>query len=294
MELISFEDLVVQPSNSYFSLEKELHEVKSQLSLMEQRLKYFEEGKLTLEERIHALEVKYEELDDNRGKDNVKIHKDIKCINNDMKYVRNDMKCIKNRVDCLEYNESEREENEISLEERLKYLEDDTQIITIENQQFLDTNCSDINFVHSSPGDTCILFDEVRIVNFGKNFDKVINKLKNIKTIGITFRFPVSGNCLSFKTHLDFIKKIIEINNETKIGIGLMSHLDIDTFKYIFKDLQINKILSLTIHFPGLSSNSTELYDYLKGFVKDLDHYNYKKFTINAPPVNPIHGDLGY
>ena len=45
MDLISFEDLVVQPYNSYFSLEKELHEVKSQLSLMEQRLKYLDEKK---------------------------------------------------------------------------------------------------------------------------------------------------------------------------------------------------------------------------------------------------------
>jgi hypothetical protein len=45
MDLISFEDLVVQPYNSYFSLEKELHEVKSQLSLMEKRLKYLEDKK---------------------------------------------------------------------------------------------------------------------------------------------------------------------------------------------------------------------------------------------------------
>ena len=45
MDLISFEDLVVQPYNSYFSLEKELQEVKSQLSLMEQRLKYLEDKK---------------------------------------------------------------------------------------------------------------------------------------------------------------------------------------------------------------------------------------------------------
>lgn len=57
MDLISFEDLVVQPYNSYFSLEKELQEVKSQLSLMEQRLKY-------LEGKIDFLELKYEELDD--------------------------------------------------------------------------------------------------------------------------------------------------------------------------------------------------------------------------------------
>jgi len=41
-DLISFEDLVVQPCNSYFNLEKELHEVKSRLSLMETRLKYLE------------------------------------------------------------------------------------------------------------------------------------------------------------------------------------------------------------------------------------------------------------
>jgi hypothetical protein len=42
MDPISFEDLVVQPYNSYFNLEKELHDVKAKLSLMEQRLKYLE------------------------------------------------------------------------------------------------------------------------------------------------------------------------------------------------------------------------------------------------------------
>jgi|LakMenEpi03Aug12_release.lakeMendotaPanAssembly.Ray.scaffolds.fasta_scaffold413673_2 hypothetical protein len=42
MDLISFEDLVVQPYNSYFNLEKELHDVKSTISLMDQRLKYLE------------------------------------------------------------------------------------------------------------------------------------------------------------------------------------------------------------------------------------------------------------
>ena len=103
MDLISFEDLVVQPYNSYFTLEKELHEVKSQLSLMEQRLKYLEEGKLSLEERIESLDIKYEELDDNRGKDNVKIH--------------NDMKCLKDRIDCLEYNDSATEGSDSTTEE---------------------------------------------------------------------------------------------------------------------------------------------------------------------------------
>jgi len=44
-DLISFEDLVVQPFNSYFNLEKELHEVKSRLSLMDERLKYLESAK---------------------------------------------------------------------------------------------------------------------------------------------------------------------------------------------------------------------------------------------------------
>jgi len=123
MDLISFEDLVVQPYNSYFNLEKELHDVKAKLSLMERRLKYLDEkigygckGNLTLEEKIEVLDIKYEELDDeieedikgindkvkkldeDRGKDNVKIH--------------NDIKCLKDRVDCLEYNDSSTEDSE--------------------------------------------------------------------------------------------------------------------------------------------------------------------------------------
>lgn len=231
-DLISFEDLIVQPYNSYFNLEKELYEVKSKLSLMEQRLKYLE-----------------------------------------------------NRLDCLE-------------EDKLKKMEDDKQIITIaDNHQFLDTNCSDINFVYHSPSDTCMMFDEVKIIHFAKTFDKIINKLKNIKNIVINFRFPVDGHSPSFKPYLDHIKKIIEINNEIKIIITLHSHLDIHTFKYIFKDLQIYKISSLNISFPGRNNieNSTELYDYLKDFIKDFDDFNYKKFTINPPPPNfkdPC--DIGY
>jgi hypothetical protein len=123
MDLISFEDLVVQPYNNYFNLEKELHDVKTKLSLMERRLKYLEEkigygckGNLTLEERIEVLDIKYEELDDeieediqtikdkvkkleeDKGKDNVKIH--------------NDIKCLKDRIDCLEYNDSATEDSE--------------------------------------------------------------------------------------------------------------------------------------------------------------------------------------
>ena len=105
-DLISFEDLVVQPCNSYFNLEKELHEVKSKLSLMEQRLKYLEEkigygckGQLTLEEKIESLNIKYEELDDTIVIVEDSLQKDIKGI----------MKKL---------------EKEISLEERLKYLED--------------------------------------------------------------------------------------------------------------------------------------------------------------------------
>jgi len=104
-DLISFEDLVVQPYNSYFNLEKELHEVKSKLSLMEERLKYLEDkigygckGNLTLEEKINALDIKYEKLEEDRGKDNVKIH--------------NDIKCLKDRIDCLEYNDSATEDSD--------------------------------------------------------------------------------------------------------------------------------------------------------------------------------------
>ena len=50
-DLISFEDLVVQPCNSYFNLEKELHEVKSRLTLLEERLKYLEKPKNTFKKK---------------------------------------------------------------------------------------------------------------------------------------------------------------------------------------------------------------------------------------------------
>jgi hypothetical protein len=127
MDLISFEDLVVQPYNSYFNLEKELHDVKAKLSLMEQRLKYLEEkigygckGNLTLEEKIDALDIKYEELDDTIVIVEDGIQKDIKGIikrleedrGNDNVKIHNDIKCLKDRVDCLEYNDSYTEDSE--------------------------------------------------------------------------------------------------------------------------------------------------------------------------------------
>jgi hypothetical protein len=86
-DLISFEDLVVQPYNSYFNLEKELHEVKAKLTLVEKRLKYLEDkigygckGQLTLEEKINALDIKYEELDDTILIVEDGLQKDIKGI----------------------------------------------------------------------------------------------------------------------------------------------------------------------------------------------------------------------
>ena len=95
-DLICFEDLVVQPCNSYFNLEKELHEVKSQLSFMEQRLKYLEEkigyeckGQLTLEEKIEALDIKYEELDDTIVIVEDSFQKDIKRLDDKVKEIEN-------------------------------------------------------------------------------------------------------------------------------------------------------------------------------------------------------------
>ena len=100
MELISFEDLVVQPCNSYFNLEKELHETKSTISFMDQRLKYLEEkigyeckGSLTLEEKIESLDIKYEELDD-----------EIIIVEES---VQKDIRSIKDRLDLLEYESDE-------------------------------------------------------------------------------------------------------------------------------------------------------------------------------------------
>jgi len=116
-DLISFEDLVVQPYNSYFNLEKELHEVKAKLSLMEKRLKYLEDkigygckGNLTLEEKIDALDIKYEELDDEIVMVEESVQKDIKGICDKVKTLEDIFKLS--------------EVKEISLEERLKYLED--------------------------------------------------------------------------------------------------------------------------------------------------------------------------
>ena len=112
MELISFEDLVVQPCNSYFNLEKELHEIKSTISFMEQRLKYLEEkigygckGQITLEEKIESLDIKYEELDDTIVIVEDGVQKDIKTIEEDRRKdnvkIHNDIKCLKDRVDKI-------------------------------------------------------------------------------------------------------------------------------------------------------------------------------------------------
>jgi len=102
MDLISFEDLVVQPYNSYFNLEKELHDVKAKLSLMEQRLKYLEEkigygckGNLTLEEKIEVLDIKYEELDDEICILQDDLLKDIKTIDDKVKEDTNIIRSIR-------------------------------------------------------------------------------------------------------------------------------------------------------------------------------------------------------
>jgi len=177
MDLISFEDFVVQPYNSYFNLEKELHDVKAKLSLMDQRLKYLEDkigygckGNLTLEEKIDALDIKYEELDD-------EIEEDIKYINDRVKKLEEDKgkDNVKTR-NVINYIPSK---NIVNQSLRDVYIDSDGDIISDDEKYYgsLKNKMIDITLKYK-----IIDMMELQLFN-GIDLDKLLRILKNTKIL---------------------------------------------------------------------------------------------------------------
>ena len=123
MDLISFEDLVVQPYNSYFTLEKELQEVKSQLSLMEQRLKYLEEKKPKKKRHVNHEDTDVEQYEIIEKRIQNDYDRKQRLINRNKKREDNEELKLKRKEEREEENEHRKkiQEEEIKKAENKKY-----------------------------------------------------------------------------------------------------------------------------------------------------------------------------
>jgi hypothetical protein len=129
MDLISFEDLVVQPYNSYFNLEKELLDVKAKLSLMEQRLKYLEKPAKKPAKKYKKKPAKKDTDVEDYELIAKKIQNDadrkLRLINRNGLRKKNEEEMIKRKEEWEKWDK-EREDEEFKkyMENRLKQLEE--------------------------------------------------------------------------------------------------------------------------------------------------------------------------
>lgn len=128
-DLISFEDLVVQPYNSYFNLEKELLDVKAKLSLMEQRLKYLEKPAKKPAKKYKKKPAKKDTDVEDYELIAKKIQNDadrkLRLINRNGLRKKNEEEMIKRKEEWEKWDK-EREDEEFKkyMENRLKQLEE--------------------------------------------------------------------------------------------------------------------------------------------------------------------------
>jgi hypothetical protein len=157
--------------------------------------------------------------------------------------------------------------------------------INIHRSQFIDINCKSIKFDYS-PGfreeslnesdhlfgthtGFMLYFDDAKIssVNYDKNFIfTLINQLKNIDSLDILFRFPISDNQMTsdpwlhnvswkhypkeetyYKLHFNIFKQIIKNCDNLIINIEIRSQMPLEWFVYLFEDINIKNIVTINI-----------------------------------------------
>jgi len=125
MDLISFEDLVVQPYNSYFNLEKELQDVKAKLSLMEQRLKYLEKPAKKYKKKPAKKDTDVEDYELIAKKIQNDADRKLRLINRNGLRKKNEEEMIKRKEEWEKWDK-EREDEDFKkyMENRLKQLEE--------------------------------------------------------------------------------------------------------------------------------------------------------------------------
>jgi hypothetical protein len=190
--------------------------------------------------------------------------------------------------------------------------------INIHSPQFIDINCKSIKFDYS-PGfrqeslketdysfgthsGFMLYFDDTKIssVNYDKKFIfTLINQLKNIDSLDILFRFPISDNQMSsdpwlynvswnyypkeesyYKLHFNIFKQIIQNCNNLIINIEIHSNMPLEWFVYLFEDINIKNIQSINISCNGVADIYIQN-GRLKEVLKKLDSKLLKKIKAN-------------
>ena len=185
--------------------------------------------------------------------------------------------------------------------------------------QFIDINCKSIK-VDYSPGfrqenlketqysgfvshsGFMLYFDDSKIssMNYDKNFIfTLINQLKNIDSLEILFRFPISDNKMStdpwlyndswnhypkeesyYKLHFNIFKQKIQNSKNLTINIEIHSNMTLEWFVYLFEDINRKNIQSINISCNGVADIYIQN-GRLKEVLKKLDSKLLKKIKAN-------------
>ena len=185
---------------------------------------------------------------------------------------------------------------------------------SLNRSQFIDINCKSIK-VDYSPGfrqeslkendhyfgshsGFMLYFDDAKIssMNYDKNFIfTLINQLKNIDSLEILFRFPISDNQMStnpwlyngscihypkeesyYKLHFNIFKQIIQNSKNLTINIEIHSNMPLEWFVYLFEDISIKNISIINISCNGVADIYIQN-GRLKEVLKKLDSKLLKK-----------------
>lgn len=190
--------------------------------------------------------------------------------------------------------------------------------VNLNRFQFIDINCKSIK-VDYSPGfrpenlkendhyfgshsGFMLYFDDAKIssMNYDKNFIfTLINQLKNIDSLEILFRFPISDNQMStdpwlynrssihypkeepyYKLHFNIFKQIIKNSKNLTINIEIHSNMPLEWFVYLFEDISIKNISIINISCNGVADIYIQN-GRLKEVLKKLDRKLFKKIKAN-------------
>ena len=177
MDLISFEDLVVQPYNSYFTLEKELHEVKSQLSLMEQRLKYLEEKKPKKKRHVNHEDTDVEQYEIIEKRIQNDYDRKQRLINRNKKREDNEELKLKRKEEWEKWDKEREYENKL----RKKIHEDEES--DEDSDEEIEPECKNVE----SPSLPSITIQSSRLIigdkNYYESFKNNIHIIQQYKTI---------------------------------------------------------------------------------------------------------------
>jgi len=294
--LTDFSDNVqelTRENKTYYDIEQELIETKRRLDMLESKMNLLLERSATnVKRRLDMLESNMNLLLEGSAT-NVKRRLDILESNMNLLLERNTTNLI-----CIPSNYNSK--------------------INIHRSQFIDINCKSIKFdycpgfrqenlkesdhgfgIHSG---FMLYFDDAKIssMNYDKNFIfTLINQLKNISSLEILFRFPISDNKMStdpwlyndswlhypkeesyYKLHFNIFKQIIQNGNNLIINIEIHSNMPLEWFVYLFEDINRKNIQSINISCNG----AADIYiqnGRLKEVLKKIDSKLLKKIKAN-------------